>query len=182
MKNKIESGHSILEMLGVLAIIGVLSIFVLDIYSYLIDKLHANILSDEILQRSLEVEKQLDNRKKNVSLAKFSPKSKLGYNMTYDNISIGLQIFDVPKKICDMTLDNIKNTLDVKIYSTDGQLLEECEENNKLTVLFKKTTKNTITKECPADTPKGANPNKISPDVFSLESRRIVILLVLLSM
>ena len=161
-----QSGRSMVEMLGVVAIIGVLSICALTFYAYLIDKHHANILSDEILQRSLDIKKQLDNRKRNITLDKFDPQSKLGYTIDYDNVHIGIQVYDVPKRLCDMTLDQVKGVLDSKIYSADGKtLLAECEENNTLVFVFEKVKTSKRQKGCPAGTPKNADPDTCECDL-----------------
>ena len=162
----LQSGRSMVEVLGVIAIIGVLSICALTFYAYLIDKHHANILSDEILQRSLDIKKQLDNRKRNITLDKFDPQSKLGYTIDYDNVHIGIQVYDVPKRLCDMTLDQVKGVLDSKIYSADGEtLLAECEENNTLVFAFEGPQKLSVQKGCPAGTPKNADPDTCECDL-----------------
>ena len=162
----LQSGRSMVEVLGVIAIIGVLSICALTFYAYLIDKHHANILSNEILQRSLDVKKQLDNRKRNITLDKFDPQSKLGYTIDYDNVHIGIQVYDVPKRLCDMTLGQVKGVLDSKIYSADGEtLLAECEENNTLVFAFEEPQKLSVQKGCPAGTPKNADPDTCECDL-----------------
>ena len=50
----LQSGRSMVEMLGVLAIVGVLSLGGIMGYSYGIDKYHANTIINEIMLRTAD--------------------------------------------------------------------------------------------------------------------------------
>jgi len=120
----IEYGRSMVEMLGTLAIIGVLSLGALAVYSWAMDKYRSNILTREILERALDVKKQLDLRRRDITLAKWDDISLIGYWIGLEEGSpetvdgkttVGIQVDDVKKRVCQMTFDNIIGLMPVKV-------------------------------------------------------------------
>ena len=175
IKHNIESGRTILEMLVVVALVGVLSLFPLEIYDYAITKYRSNILKDEILQRSADLKNQIDNHNQKMDLDKWDPLSKIGVpiDLTWDNIdghkSIGIQVQHVEKRICHMVLDDLVNVAKIKLNNSfyTKNISDNCKDTNEIIFHFELPTQNTRTKStntCPLDTPKGADPDTCQCD------------------
>ena len=116
-----QSGRSMMEMIGVLIIVGIVSLGALFGYSYIIDKYCSNILTDEILQRGLDIKKQQDNfrRWQKVNLDKWEEMSKVGYPIdlieTITDEEFGIQVKRVSQRICQMTFENTISLVPVEI-------------------------------------------------------------------
>ena len=174
---KSQSGRTMLEILIVVALVGLLSLLPLEIYNYVIDKYRSNVLKDEILQRSADLKQQIDNHKKIFNLDKWEPYSKIGVpidiveNDAYEQNSIGIQITHIEKRICNMTLDGLENLEKIRVndilYNIDSESL--CKGNDKIILYFNLIPSHSIRKKslegCPANTPKNADPNTCECDL-----------------
>ena len=113
-----QSGRSMTEMIGVLILVGILSVGALSGYGWAVDKYRSNTLSREVLQRAADIKNQMDRRRREFSLAKFEDNSIVGYRIeladpaTDDNVNyegpeyvVGIQVKDVAKRVCQMTFD-----------------------------------------------------------------------------
>ncbi len=135
---KSELGRSMLEMLGVLAIIGVLSIAAMAGYSYAVTKWKANETIVDLHTRALEYTRQLAMRKKIAPDFSFN-NFDLGDENALGNPISGFLLFDDPSffeievhgvsaEVCEQIIrDKSLPILDVAVNGGDyGALAEEC--------------------------------------------------------
>ena len=135
MTKNYESGRSMVEMLGTLAIIGVLSIGGIAGYSYGMDKYRANTTMNDVNLRAVDLIAQV-NRGSDLSLSEWPEKSTAGYIITLekdtDGITGGIKVSNVPQGVCEMLAENLlpQNTT-LKINGTD-YTSGNCGETNAL--------------------------------------------------
>lgn len=86
MKLNFESGRSMVEILGVLAVVGVLSIGGIYGYSFAIDKYRANELLHEISKRANVVAEQIESQAQTPSLQEFDRNRDFGFAVFDDKI------------------------------------------------------------------------------------------------
>lgn len=113
-----ESGRSMVEMIGTLAIIGVLSIGGIAGYSYGMDKYRANTIMNDVMLRSVDVIAQFD-RTGDANLDSWPTTTAGGYTIGLENETIGIQVDNVPERICEMVFDGMINQATVKIGATE---------------------------------------------------------------
>ena len=139
-----EAGRSMVEMLGTLAIIGVLSIGGIAGYTYAMNKSKANDILDGVSKRAVVVSQQmiLGNTP---SLVEYAGKKIGDYSVTLDNTRgdgfFGIQISGVEKSVCErLQGQGLVNAAD--IYLGDAYFDEStCSEGNGnvLTYVFNDT-------------------------------------------
>ena len=99
-----ETGRSMLEMIGVLAIIGVLSAGGIAGYRYGMDKYHATTTINEINRRSLVYSQQMMLKNKELSGSEFKNTTDLGYPISVNKIEnqpyFRIELDNVPKGVC----------------------------------------------------------------------------------
>lgn len=104
-----ESGRSMTEMLGVLAIIGVLSITTLFGYNYAVTKYKANETLDEIAKRSTVVGMEIIQGHMGEFMGEFDTVTSLGYPVTAalleDPSYFEIQVEYVPTGVCRRILE-----------------------------------------------------------------------------
>ena len=137
-----EQGRSMTEMLGVLAIVGVLSIGAIGSYSYAMNKHRTNELIYEATKRAQWVGTQLDMHNSNPSLAGFGSGELGGGTITgalpnLANNQIGIVVSNLQEAVCD----NIKsaigdNTVLRAIKDGTGMADVTCEENGTAALIF----------------------------------------------
>ena len=115
---KNESGRSMVEMLGTLAIIGVLSVGGIVGYSYGMDKYRANTIMNDVMLRSVDVIAQFD-RTGDANLDGWPTTTAGGYTIGLENETTGIQVDNVPERICEMVFDGMINQATVKIGATE---------------------------------------------------------------
>ena len=113
-----DSGRSMVEMLGTLAIIGVLSVGGIAAYSYGMDKYRANTIMNDVMLRSVDVIAQFD-RTGDANLDSWPTTTAGGYTIGLENETIGIQVDGLPKRICEMVFDGMINQATVKIGATE---------------------------------------------------------------
>ena len=150
MNFKTESGRSMVEMLGTLAIIGVLSIGGIAGYSYGMDKYRANETINDINMRGIDLVRQVA-MEQTLSLSEWSTVSKVGYTISEANLSAdGEAYFSVSgmsQRVCEMVYEGIQNnqTTVVEINeSTNGNATDCQSENNTMTFFFITTTSENV--------------------------------------
>ena len=120
MKYNFESGRSMVEMLGTLAIIGVLSVGGIAGYSYGMDKYRANETINDVNLRGIDLVRQVAMGQ-TLSLSEWPTISKAGYTISEADLSAEgdayFVISGVPKRVCEMVYDGImqNQTTDVEI-------------------------------------------------------------------
>ena len=150
-----QSGRSMVEMLGTLAVIGVLSIGGIAGYSYGMDKYRANQTIHEINLRAADALSQFDNTG-DASLDEWNDEQTI-YPIKLEDNSIGIQVDQVPDRVCDMIFDELINIATIKIndikYETQTTN-DICGDKNKMVFYFDKcaTMKCDICQKCDPDT------------------------------
>ena len=108
-----ETGRSMVEMLGVLAVVGVLSIGGVAGYRYAVDKMNANEIINELKKRAITASQQRVLGQ-DINLAEYGVGAKIKgtYTVTptinYEgNASqFALGVAGVPERVCDMILES----------------------------------------------------------------------------
>ena len=137
--NLSQSGRSMVEMLGSLAIIGVLSVGGIMGYSYGMDKWRANETVNDINLRRIILTQQA-SQNNILSLNEFSEKSTIGYAFLppqeFDD-SVALTINGLPKRVCKMTIEALfDQTVQIDINRSAIDKESDCGEDNNITFYF----------------------------------------------
>ena len=152
-----ESGRSMVEMLGTLAIIGVLSVGGIAGYSYGMDKYKANQTINDIMLMGVDIITQT-SRGAVPTLSEWGTKTTVGYDFTVvpnpsDDTQYGIQISGVPARVCKMVGDALKPMASVYV-NDDEHITEEdpCDESDNNTMEFYFATGAVETDGCKTDT------------------------------
>ena len=141
MKQNYESGRSMVEMLGTLAIIGVLSIGGIAGYSYGMDKYRANETINDVNMRGIDLVRQAAMGQ-TLSLSEWPTVSKAGYDISEPVLSAEgdayFTISGVPKRVCEMVYEGImqNQTTDVEV---NGYVVDDssaCGDDNTMGFFF----------------------------------------------
>lgn len=138
MKKYYQSGRSMIEMLGVLAIAGVLSIGGIAGYSYAITKHKTNNLINDLNLRTTIISQQLSSGK-NASLSEFKQPSY--YPITFQVFTpnpskyFGLQATNIEKKVCEHIVADTPPAIS-GIYQNSTRLTKISNCLDKTTLLF----------------------------------------------
>ena len=150
---KSQSGRSMVEMLGVLAIIGVLSIGGIAGYSYGMDKYRANETTNQIMLRAIDLMTQAGNGNETLSLSAWENEQtqytfgEIGY--THDGL-IYLDVAGLPKNICEVVYDNLSSmTKQIDINAVRSESKDVCAEENEMTFYFEGGISATCDPACP---------------------------------
>ena len=139
-----ESGRSMVEMLGTLAIIGVLSIGGIAAYSYGMDKYRANQTMRDISLRTVDLITQASQGRDSLSLAEWDKETTI-YDFANPAYVEGenLIAFDIgttkklPKSVCQMVFDGLANTaVQIDINAVHANSNETCGIDNTMTFYF----------------------------------------------
>ena len=133
MKQNYETGRSMVEMLGTLAIIGVLSVGGIVGYSYGMDKYRANTIINDIMLRAIDVNAQFDSTG-DANLSEWPTTTVGKYAIGLENETIGIQVSDLPKRLCEMVFEGMINNATVKIGTTeyDSAIDDVCGNTNTM--------------------------------------------------
>ena len=155
-----ESGRSMVEMLGTLAIIGVLSIGGIAGYKYGMDKYKANQTINDVMLMGVDIITQLSQNRGTPTLSSdWGTKTTAGYDFTVvqnpeDETQYGIQITGVPTSICKQVGDGLKQTVAVYVgnedYTSDTET-DPCDESDSNTMEFY-FEKSAIEPECKTNT------------------------------
>ena len=105
MTNKQEQGRSMVEMLGVLAVVGVLSAGGIAGYTYAMDRHRTNELLNEASKRAVVVASQIASGRP-VSLAEFGTGETAGGTFSTDAVTdidgaVGIKVTGVKDSVCE---------------------------------------------------------------------------------
>ena len=150
-----QTGRSMVEMLGVLAIIGVLSVGGIAAFSAAMDTHHVNEILYDISRRAHECIAQMTLMGKNCDLTSYGNKID-GYNTSLlsfsNNQYFGIKVLDVPEKIC--------RKIQQKSFSLASQILpQNCRLSNEMIFLFDNELKGKTT-----NMPKTCTPETVTTD------------------
>ena len=149
-KINFESGLSMVEMLGTLAIVGVLSIGGIAGYSYGMDKYRANETINDVNLRAVDLIAQA-SRGGDLSLAEWPTKTRVNYDIglevdtTTHSTEGGIYVDKVPQHVCEIIADSIPDNIELTINSTD--FTHSCDEENKM-VFYYASISNALGKTC----------------------------------
>ncbi|MGN1063466.1 MAG: type II secretion system protein, partial [Alphaproteobacteria bacterium] len=136
------NGRTMTEMLGVLAIIGVLSIGGIAGYNYAMDKYRANVTINDINLRAVDLITQA-GREIDLNLAEWGRTSTMGYTFSdpvKENDSIYLQISGLPERVCEMVAESLGEQFDLDVNGQQyGDNTSLCGEDNTIRVYFEET-------------------------------------------
>ena len=163
---RMECGRSMVEMLGTLAIIGVLSIGGIAGYSYGMDKYRANETINDVMLMGVDIITQLSQNRGTPTLsADWGTKTTAGYDFTVvpnpeDETQYGIQITGVPSSVCKIVGDALKQTVDVYVgnedYDSDTKE-DPCDESDNNTMEFYFDTGAVESDGCKTDAECGEN-------------------------
>ena len=143
MNLKTETGRSMTEMLGTLAIIGVLSIGGIAGYSYGMDKYRCNQTMRDISLRTVDLITQASQGRTTLSLSEWDKESTIYDISNPAHGEGGLIKFDVgatnkiPQSVCEMLFDGLSNTVaQIDINGTTSTSNDSCGEDNTMTFYF----------------------------------------------
>ena len=139
MKHITQSGRSMVETIGVLAVMGVLTIGGIAGYSYGMDKYRANATINDINLRRIVLLQQA-NQHQFLNLNEFDEKSTAGYTFQepklYDD-SVALTIGTLPNQVCEMVLDALfSQTVQIDINRSVIDETTKCGNDNEITFYF----------------------------------------------
>ncbi|MBR5130200.1 MAG: hypothetical protein IKV03_03145 [Alphaproteobacteria bacterium] len=161
MTFKIETGRSMTEMLGTLAIIGVLSVTAITGYSYGMDKYRANKTVNDIMLMGIDMITQISRFDRIPNLSEWGEKTSVGYDFKVepspsDTTKYGIVIEGVPSRVCSMVGDALKTQASVYVGNVDygSANTDPCEASNDNTMEFYFETSSNAndTPECQTDT------------------------------
>ena len=136
-----EYGRSMVEILGTLAIIGVLSVGGIMGYSYGMDKYRANETINDVNMRGIDLVRQV-SMGQTLSLSEWPTVSKAGYDISAPVLSAEgdayFSISGVPKRVCEIVYDGImqNQTTDVEV---NGYVVDDssaCGDDNTMGFFF----------------------------------------------
>ena len=139
-----ESGRSMVEILGTLAIIGVLSIGGIAGYKYGMDKYRANQTINDIMLMGVDMITQTSQKRGVPSLTEWGTKTSVGYDFEVvqnpnNDSQYGIQITGVPSRVCQMVGDGLQETVAVYVGNEDYSSSTEtdpCDESDNNTMEF----------------------------------------------
>ena len=130
---KNESGRSMTEMLGSLAIIGVLSIGGIAGYSYAMDKYRANRTMNDVRLRGMDVLAQFDTTG-TATLDGWKDEPTL-YPISLEEGTIGIQVDKVPQRVCEMIAEGMEHSADIK-FITSNEVSADCGDETTMVFYF----------------------------------------------
>lgn len=150
LKRESETGRSMVEMLGTLAIMGVLSVGGIVGYSYAMNKYRASTTLNDVNLRMIDVVTQVSQDRTNLKLSdEWGTKGQIGYPISlFQNVDLepSIMVEEVPSEVCRMILKDSANTQDIFVgkQETDsingewyqGDDEDICGTDDKKTMLF----------------------------------------------
>ncbi len=135
MKNH-EFGRSMVEMLGTLAIIGVLSVVAIAGYSYGMDKYRANQTIHEVRLRAVDVLAQLA-KTGTANLNEWINEPTI-YPITLEAEGYGIQVDKIPERVCEIIAEGRDATLNALKINTKliEKYADECNDDNSLVFYY----------------------------------------------
>ena len=112
--NKNDKGRTMMEMLGTLSVVGVLSVSGIIGYSYAMDRYRANQTINDIKLRSASILIQKD-RHDTVSLDEWPEMGSVGYPIIYNADDDCIQVSNVPDDVCHMIFRDLTSEMIIGI-------------------------------------------------------------------
>ena len=139
--DNLESGRSLIEMLGVLAVMGVLTIGAMAGFNYAMNKQRANATVNYVNQLAIEGSRQMLAGSNHLSLLDYPDKTPSGYGvelglLSDTNAYFEVYVKDVPEAVCSQiqTMAEGWRGLDTLWINEDGK---DCnKETNTISFIF----------------------------------------------
>ena len=141
-----ESGRSLTEMMGTLAIMGILAIAGTWMYNTAMDKLKANTLVNEAQKRAVVVAGQIGFQgRTNPTLGEFTDNTFAGGTFSTNVITeglyqqFGIQVSGVPKRVCQNILNSIGEGSPIRRLTAMGTPtapMANCAETNTFLMIY----------------------------------------------
>jgi len=140
-----ETGRSLVEMLGVLAIIGVLSVGGIAGFKNAMEKNRANTIISEAQKRAVVVSGQIGFNNGTPSLVDFSAYNAISGGTFGDVVTTGLTgqfgipVSGVSQKVCQNILNTIGNNTAIRrlsSLSTPRTPMNNCEDENSFLIIY----------------------------------------------
>ena len=142
--NNSESGRSLTEMLGVLAVMGVLTIGAIAGFNYAMNKQRANATVNYVNQLAIEGSRQMLAGSNHLSLLDYPDKTPSGYGvelglLSDTNAYFEVYVKEVPQAVCDQiqTMAEGWRGLDTLWINEDGKKCDK--ELNTMSFIFTDT-------------------------------------------
>ena len=125
---KTEQGRSMVEMLGVLAVVGLLSVMAFAGFRYALNKHYANEILNEANKRAVIVAGQIGFNQGTPSLSEFTNNTFTGgsFDTTVTTNSqteqFGLKVSNVPEEVCQQILMMIDDNTMLRRLSSEGNM------------------------------------------------------------
>lgn len=115
-KYKTETGRSMVEIIGVLAVVGVLSIGGIAAYSYAVDKHNANETTRALISRAIDIQTQIEQCKGDVCEVSIDAwqNEPTPFTITLEDDGL-LHVEKIPARVCKMIGDLLENTAAVYV-------------------------------------------------------------------
>ena len=138
--NLSQSGRSMVEMLGVLAIIGVLSVGGIMGYSYGINKWRANETIKDINLRAIDLLTQLSQGKTPNLSTEWGDTGTVGYPITlnsdYAPFEYFIKVENVPFEVCEMIAQTMPQEVDIWINNATDDAENTCNKSQENSMDF----------------------------------------------
>ena len=150
----VQSGRSMVEMLGVLAVIGVLSVGGIAGYSYGMNKYRANETINDVNLRAMDVISQLTQRN-TPNLASWATTSTAGYPISLNSdealSNYYIRVEKVPLEVCDIISEIMPDNVEILV---DNDTHSCADGENVMDFVFEefKTDNTRNTSVCPTGT------------------------------
>ena len=151
----LENGRSMVEMLGVLAIVGVLSIGGITGYSYGMDKYRANETINDVMLRAADLITQIQQTGTPNLIAEWGDKGTFyPINLIWDDgeKQYGLVVDNVPSRVCQIMGEGLKSMATVYIGDSNFEVNPDaCDSSDSASMefYFKATSASNL--ECKTD-------------------------------
>ncbi|MBQ7413159.1 MAG: hypothetical protein IJV07_02665 [Alphaproteobacteria bacterium] len=142
MSDKGQSGRSMTEILGVLALMGILTMTALWGYQFALSKFRSNTLLDETRRRALEAVIQLEkNPDIELTNQPYGDLSELAYEVeTINNPttrSFEITYYGVPNAVCRRTIDmHWKEPIEILANGNSQNSYDPCGEDEEVSMTF----------------------------------------------
>ena len=141
--NFAQSGRSMVEMLGVLAIVGVLSVGGIAGYSYGMEKYRANQTVNDIMLRAVDLIAQATQGQEALTLSEWQNDSSVYDISSEDYTEDNLIVFDVgiqkkiPQQVCQTIFDTFyTQAFQIDINDKVANTSADCVQENTMTFYF----------------------------------------------
>lgn len=147
LKNKkmAQSGRTMIELLGSLAVMGLLGVGTISAFTAVMNRFRANNLLDEAGGRAIYLTAQFEKGRKNVTLGKFTTNDVIGGVFSQRVFTLGLsgqfgiQVSDVNKAVCERLLNSIEDTTPLRrlsLVNSPTVAITKCNDENTFLMIY----------------------------------------------